>query len=99
MPEETLIVHHPENQWLPSDLHDKRWYDLTDPTMLEEGNWVFDPASHAHYAGLVLFHNIARSVVNVRWYKRAGELTMEDLVTGTRLTKLWWLDPMLSFEE
>lgn len=88
-------VHRAPVRFLPIELHDHLWYSLDDPTAVEEGEWIFDPASHAHYAGQIVHHDKDHGALEVRWYKSVDNVFCEWLsynrIAGYRL---WWADPM-----
>lgn len=80
-------------RFLPADLQWAIWSDIEDPTAMEVGDWLFDPAKHAHYAGKILENNHQTGMMKVEWHKDVGNV-FTDLITWDRLTRYWWRDPM-----
>lgn len=103
-----MATHNVNRQWLPTELHDTIWSDLTDPSSLEVGDWVFDPSNGSFYAGQVIEISIM-DYVRIKWYKTVLSRTIANVTKGdnvfefsqtySQLSKMWWLDPCVSNEE
>jgi hypothetical protein len=86
----------PPNRFLPFDLQDKKWSEVTDVTALEAGDWVFDPHPGAHYAGQVLETSDAHKdagLTDIEWHKSPDNVFI-DYVSNYKMLKLIWIDPM-----
>lgn len=92
---EEIIFHYPERRFLPEQLWDKGWTAIDDPTCLEAGDWIFDPASHAYYAGQVQKSKTPLDrTVSVSWHKSPDNI-FQAFVSHKQLSKMWWADPAL----
>ena len=90
-------VKQPENYWLPIDIHDKTWSQLTDPTALEVGNWIFDTSNGAYYAGQIVTidHRPDGTLIRLTWHKAPSNVfPWSEILTVDRMEQLLWIDPM-----
>jgi hypothetical protein len=60
-------IHTVHNRWLPPEIHNRQWTDITDVRQIAEGDWIFNPATYAHYAGRVT--EVRERTITVHWYK------------------------------
>jgi hypothetical protein len=91
-PKQEPQAHFVDRRWVGEERAHLVWYDLSNPGALSEGDWVFDPASHAHYAGQVT--RLLDWGVELRWHK-----TPQDSFTAyeswNNLSGMWWADPAM----
>ena len=86
----------PPNRFLPREIWDKKWSEVTDVTALETGDWVFDPHPAAHYAGQVLETSAAHKEAclnEIKWHKSPDNVFI-DYISNYKMMKLIWIDPM-----
>ena len=69
---ERYVVPH---RWLPKELWDRYWTQITDESVIAKGDWLFNPAMYAHYAGQVT--DVTERTVVIRWVKEDEETKLE----------------------
>ncbi len=91
-------IHIVESCWLPPQLRNKVWTTFEDPSLIEVGTVFFDPASYAHYAGIVEVITEANGTKYARmhWYKGIDNSIHESIPLERFATlHLWWADPVM----
>jgi hypothetical protein len=83
---------HIDPRWLPAELTERHWFTLDDVTALALGDWVFNPASWAHYAGQVV--ELFPTHVEIRWHKTPDDVFFS-YEPMERVAAFWWVDPVM----
>ena len=90
-------VEQPDRRFLSNDLKDKVWSQLTDPTALEDGDWIFDNSIGSYYAGQItsIVRQGGETLIRVTWHKAPGNIfPWTDILSPERMEDLLWVDPM-----